>query len=82
MTTRHHTIQEIAELIQQELVSCEEFKDYTSWICCESYPDPDEHEREADAIEKEWPTFKDDKQLGHIPACVWSDRYEPHIFFR
>ena len=80
MTTGYHTIQEIAELIQQELVSCEEFKDYTSWICCESYPDPDEHEREADAIEKEWPTFKDDQQLGHIPQCVWQDREEPHIW--
>ena len=76
----YHTIQQIAELIQQKLLSCEEFKEYTSWICCESYPDPDKHEQEADAIEKEWPTFKDDRELGHIPRCVWLDREEPHIW--
>ena len=52
----------------------------TTLIANTGYPDPEEHERTADVIEKEWPTFKEDKQLGHIPACVWSDRYEPHIF--
>ena len=127
-------------MLQKGIVKCEEFKDFTSYICCEEhplvivslrctslfcftnhiriafeavinqileklkqgctvtndiltylgsqttliantgYPDPEEHERTADVIEKEWPTFKEDKQLGHIPACVWSDRYEPHIF--
>ena len=73
-------MQEIAELIQQDLIRCDEFKDYTSWICCETYPDPDEHERMMDAIEKEWPTFTDDRQLGHIPQCVWQDRDAPHIY--
>lgn len=79
-TTGHHTLQEIAELIQKDLISCEEFKEYTSHMCCESYPDIDEHEREADAIEKQWPTFKDDQQLGRVPKCVWQDREQPHIY--
>ena len=45
-------LQEIAELIQQYLIRCDDFKSFTSWICCETYPDPDEHERMMDAIEK------------------------------
>ena len=52
----------------------------TTSIATTGYPDPDEHERMAELIEKEWPTFKEDQQLGHIPECVWSDRDEPHIF--
>ena len=52
----------------------------TTFIAMTGYPDPGEHERMADLIEKEWPTFKEDQQLGHIPECVWSDRDEPHIF--
>ena len=72
-TAGYHTLQEIAEIINKKiLIGCEEFKEYTSRICCEAYPDIDEHEREADAIEKQWPTFKDDRQLGHVP----SSRYE------
>ena len=35
-------------MVQQELMTCEELKEYTSWICCETYPDIDEHEREAE----------------------------------
>ena len=34
----YHTIQEIAELLQQGLVKCEEFKEFTSHICCEEHP--------------------------------------------
>ena len=67
-TDGYHTLQEIAELIQQDLINCDDFKDFTSWICCETYPDPNEHERMMDAIEKEWPTFTDDRQLGHVPG--------------
>ena len=77
-TDGYHTLQEIAELIQQDLIKCDDFIDFTSWICCEEYPDPDEHERMMDAIEKEWPTFTDDRQLGHVPQCIWQDRDEPH----
>ena len=52
----------------------------TKLIAIIGYPDPEEHERMADQIEKEWPTFKNDQQLGHIPECVWGDRDELHIF--
>ena len=79
-TDGYHTLQEIAELIQQDLIKCDDFKDFTSWICCEAYPDPDEHERMMDAIEKEWPTFTYDRQLGHVPRCIWQDKDEPHIY--
>ena len=79
-TARYHTLQDIAEMLKQGLLKCEEFKGYTSWICNESYPDIEQHEQEADAIEQEWPTFKDDRQLGRVPECVWEDRAEPHIY--
>ena len=79
-TDGYHTLQEITELIQQDLINCDDFKAFTSWICCETYPDPDEHERMMDAIEKEWPTFTDDRQLGHVPQCIWQDRDEPHLY--
>ena len=79
-TDGYHTLQEIAELIQQDLIKCDDFKDFTSWICCEAYPDPDEHERMMDAIEKEWPTFTYDRQLGHVPRCIWQDKDELHIY--
>ena len=52
----------------------------TKLIAIIGYPDPEEHERMADQIEKEWPTFKNDQQLGHIPECVWGDKDELHIF--
>ena len=49
-TARYHTLQDIAEMLKQGLLKCEEFKGYTSWICSESYPDIEQHEQEADAI--------------------------------
>ena len=66
-------------MVHQELITCEELKEYTSWICCETYPDVDEHEREAETIEKDWPTFKDDRQLGRVPDFVWQDKADRHI---
>ena len=79
-TTRYHTLQEIAEMLEQELLKTEDFKEYTSWICNETYPDVEQHEQEADAIEREWPTFKDDRQLGRVPEFVWEDKNEPHLY--
>ena len=70
-TDGYHTLQEIAEMIQKDLINCEDFKEFTSWICCEAYPDPGEHERMMNAIEKEWPTFTNDRQLGHVLQCIW-----------
>ena len=67
-------------MLEQELLKTEEFKEYTSWICNETYPDVEQHEQEADAIEQEWPTFKDDRQLGRVPEFVWEDKNEPHLY--
>ena len=47
------TLQEIAEMIGQDLLSCEELSEYISWINCEEYPDIEKREAEADEIEKQ-----------------------------
>ena len=76
---QYKTLNDIATMIKQGLLCCEELKAYHCWISCESYPDIQKHEHDDEAIERAWPTFQDDTQLGRIPDFIWKDK-GPHIY--
>ena len=46
---------------------------------CARYPDPEKQRLEEADTEKQWPTFKGDKQLGNIPCFVWDDRADHNL---
>ena len=74
-TTRYHTLQEIAEMLKQELLKTEDFKEYTSWICNEAYPDIEQHEQaKTTASSAVYPSFQREKP-GQAKEMAW-----PKIF--
>ncbi len=75
---QHKTLLEIANLIRQDLLVPGALKAYQNWICKETYPDLARHKVETEEVEKQWPKFTDDTQLGQIPAFIWQDR-GPHL---
>jgi len=70
---QHKTLKEIAEMIEQDLLTVDELKEFHCRVCDESYPDPKRQKRESEDLEKQWPTFRNDKKLGRIPAFIWGD---------
>ena len=52
---QHHSIAEIADMLQQALITSEQLKKFCSEICCEAYPLLDTAEQEVDAKEAHWP---------------------------
>ena len=76
---QHKTLLEIARLLRQGLLDTAAFKAYQNWICKETYPDMEKRASEEPEVEKQWPKFANDNQLGQIPTFLWQDR-GPHIF--
>ena len=82
---QYHSLEEIATMLQQQLVTSAEFKDFWSNLCCESYP-REPSEEEIETLEKNWPCFHErgnvssqtpvkwgDERFGRIPPFVWQD---------
>ena len=46
-----HSLEEIAVYLQRGLVKVDDWKDFMSNLCCESYPDPELHEQEISSLE-------------------------------
>ena len=70
---QHKTLKEIAEMIKESLITVDELKEFHCRVSDESYPDPKRQKIESEELEKQWPTFRTDKQLGRIPAFIWRD---------
>ena len=75
---QHKTLREIADMVRQGLLSAQSLKEYHCYVSRETYPDVAKQEAEADIVEKQWPTFRDDRQLGQIPGFIWRDT-GPHL---
>eukprot|EP00973_Karenia_brevis_P068486 9524921-Karenia_brevis.AAC.1 len=63
---------------KQGLLAPDALKTCHSWICNESYPDVKKQESDAEQVEKQWPTFKDDAELGRIPRFLWQSARAAH----
>ena len=88
---QHHTLQDIGTKLQQGLVTAAQFKEYVANICCESYPDPEAHERDVAELEKQWPRFAERRpgdaqnivvqwgphRIGRIPPFIRRDAKFP-----
>ena len=83
---QHKTLQEIADLLQQSLITSKQLKRFYENLCCETYPDEAALNERLDSWEKRWPQFneRDDAQpqhtvewgehrFGRIPPFVWQD---------
>ena len=49
---QYFTLKEIADFIQEGFANLDEFKEYMSNICTESYPGPEKHAEEKAELEK------------------------------
>eukprot|EP00973_Karenia_brevis_P075379 10472176-Karenia_brevis.AAC.1 len=70
---------EIAGMIKQGLLSPAALKAYHSWMCNETYPDVAKQQADAEQVEKQWPTFQDDVELGRIPSFLWQSSGAAHL---
>jgi len=68
---QHKTLLEIAELIRQHLLAPEGLKAYHAWISNATYPDAAKAESQVEEMERNWPTFKSDTELGRVPDFLW-----------
>ena len=75
---QHKTLLDIAELIKLRLLAASDLKAYHSWISNAAYPDAAKAESQVEEMEKNWPTFKNDTELGRIPDFLWQ-RVAPHL---
>ena len=85
---QHHTLQEIADMIERELLSVDAIKHYHEWAVRQEHPRADMHQATVSHLEQEWrrnyrghahdalafvPTY-----LAHDPARnLWSDNTMP-----
>ena len=63
------------------MIAAQELKDFLSNICCESYPDVEQFNRERQMLEEQFPTYSEhtetqgsnkwgDWKLGRIPTFL------------
>ena len=57
-----HTLEQIADKIQEGLASPGAFKAFLGNICMESYPNEAEHAATVDQMEKQWPKFSESNE--------------------
>ena len=60
-----HSLEEIAVYLQRGLVKVDDWKDFMSNLCCESYPDPELHQQEILSLEQQWPKFTERDELNN-----------------
>ena len=51
---KFHTLEEIANLLEQEFVKADDLKDFLENISCESYPNMEQHKTEMNFLEQQW----------------------------
>ena len=51
---QHHSLYDIAKLLQEGIASAQELKDFISNICCESYADLAQYESDIADVEQNW----------------------------
>ena len=54
---QYSSLEEIAQLLQLQLLDANDFKDFLNNLCCETYPDLAQHNAEIATLEKQWPKF-------------------------
>ena len=72
MAWQHKSLQEIATMFKQHLLSVEVLKEFTNHVCCASYPDAEQFDSARADIECRWPAYATDRVLSRPPAHVWS----------
>ena len=83
---QYASLKEIAEKLERKLITAQELKDFLSNICCESYPDVEQFNRERQMLEEHFPTYSEhneaqesnkwgDWKLGRIPAFLYKDTW-------
>jgi len=84
---QHHSLQEIAAMLEKGLIAAEALKKFCAELCCESYPDTSKMREEIAETERCWPCFKESPEtgpdsaekwgahrFGRIPPFVWEDK--------
>ena len=77
---QHKSLEEIARLIEAGSLDPAALKAFHCWVSNETYPDPAQQEAAADDVERQWPKFAEDKELGRIPNFLWQDSRQPHLY--
>ena len=83
---QHHTLAEIAAMLESALIDLAQMKAFSTEICCESYPLPEQAARDIPEMEARWPKFSEGDssspgkkvswgkhRLGRIPPFIWQD---------
>jgi hypothetical protein len=65
------TLEEIAAMLKQELLTGAAWKNFVSHVRCGAYPDPEKFEAERTAIEKACPAFATDQSLCRLDEDLW-----------
>ena len=87
---QYHSLQEIAKMLEDRLVTAEEFKHFCAHMCCEHYPE-ELTQKETNTLEKRWPCFHEadesadgslvswgSERIGRIPPFIWQDEGEDY----
>ena len=81
-----HTLEEIANMLENALLNAEDLKRFCAHMCCESYPDEEAYAGAQKELEKRWPQLNekdeaiDDAEpkwgkyrFGRVAPFIWSD---------
>ena len=68
---QHKSLQEIAQLLSQALVTAEDMKQFCATLCCESYPLEAAMDEEVAALETQWPRFHEQDEPKSAGSVRW-----------
>ena len=83
MAHQFHSIEELADLFREKLLSLESMKFFHDHLRCAAYPDVAKFEAEREQIETSWPAYAADRLLSKPPWYIWSGARTgaaPHLF--
>ena len=84
---QHHSLAEIAAMVEKALITADQLKKFCAVVCCESYPLPEQADKDVESTEAKWPKFSEQGEAaagqpvewgphrpGRIPPFVWNDK--------
>lgn len=71
MAFQFKTLEDIAAMLKQELLTGAAWKKFVSHVRCGAYPDPEKFEAERTEIEKAWPAYNKDQSLCRLDEDLW-----------
>ena len=72
MAMQFSSLQQLAEVLREGMVTADALKQFVSHVRCAAYPDVAAHERSRAQVEKAWPAYADDLSLSRLPQSFWN----------